>query len=248
MRAPLQRRRRRAHVVVVRGDCAALAASPDRADRRRPCAASSAAASATVRAIGPAVSCVCAIGMMPRAAHEADRRLDADEAVRRRRADDRAVGLGADADRARGWPRSPRRSRSSSRTGCDRARTDCCVWPPRPLQPLVECVERKFAHSLRFVLPRITAPGVAQPRDDERVARARRDPPSASEPAVVVMRSAVSMLSLISTGMPCSGPRASLRACARRRARRRSSSASGLISITDRSAGPGRSSRSMRSR
>src|SRR5215467_6274798 len=32
------------------------------------------------------------------------------------------------------------------------------VCPPRPLQPLVECVERKFAHSLRFVLPSITAP------------------------------------------------------------------------------------------
>src|SRR6185295_18756941 len=32
------------------------------------------------------------------------------------------------------------------------------VWPPRPLQPLVECVERKFAHSLRLVFPRMTAP------------------------------------------------------------------------------------------
>src|SRR6266576_1943608 len=32
------------------------------------------------------------------------------------------------------------------------------VSPPRPLQPLVECVDRKFAHSLRLVLPRITAP------------------------------------------------------------------------------------------
>src|SRR5436189_183927 len=32
------------------------------------------------------------------------------------------------------------------------------VCPPRPLHPLDECVERKFAHSLRFVLPRITAP------------------------------------------------------------------------------------------
>src|SRR6476619_7525853 len=32
------------------------------------------------------------------------------------------------------------------------------VNPPRPLHPLVECVERKFAHSLRFVLPRMTAP------------------------------------------------------------------------------------------
>src|SRR5438046_10767811 len=28
------------------------------------------------------------------------------------------------------------------------------VSPPRPLQPLVECVDRKLAHSLRFVLPR----------------------------------------------------------------------------------------------
>src|SRR5947209_6008089 len=32
------------------------------------------------------------------------------------------------------------------------------VCPPRPLQPLVECVDRKFAHSLRLVLPMITAP------------------------------------------------------------------------------------------
>src|SRR2546428_10090141 len=32
------------------------------------------------------------------------------------------------------------------------------VCPPRPLQPLEECVDRKFAHSLRFVLPRMTAP------------------------------------------------------------------------------------------
>src|SRR6478672_13870140 len=32
------------------------------------------------------------------------------------------------------------------------------VCPPRPLQPLVEWVDRKFAHSLRFVFPRSTAP------------------------------------------------------------------------------------------
>src|ERR1700757_5298656 len=32
------------------------------------------------------------------------------------------------------------------------------VSPPRPLHPLVECVERMFAHSLRLVLPRMTAP------------------------------------------------------------------------------------------
>src|SRR5580698_10537245 len=32
------------------------------------------------------------------------------------------------------------------------------VWPPRPLQPLVECWPRKLAHSLRLVLPSRTAP------------------------------------------------------------------------------------------
>src|SRR5712671_6398982 len=32
------------------------------------------------------------------------------------------------------------------------------VRPPRPLQPLTECDERKFAHSLKLVLPRMTAP------------------------------------------------------------------------------------------
>src|SRR5262245_46448077 len=32
------------------------------------------------------------------------------------------------------------------------------VWPPRALHPDVERVERMFAHSLRLVLPRITAP------------------------------------------------------------------------------------------
>src|SRR5665647_1522795 len=30
--------------------------------------------------------------------------------------------------------------------------------PPRPLHPLDECVDLKFAHSLRFVLPRMIAP------------------------------------------------------------------------------------------
>src|SRR5215212_10467189 len=31
-------------------------------------------------------------------------------------------------------------------------------WPPRALQPLEECDERKLAHSLMFVLPRSRAP------------------------------------------------------------------------------------------
>src|ERR1700704_4838540 len=63
------------------------------------------------------------------------------------------------------------------------------VSPPRPLQPLVECVERKFAHSLRFVLPRITAPA-SRRRVTMKASFGGVAPSSASDPAVVIMRSA----------------------------------------------------------
>src|SRR5215218_3107832 len=79
-------------------------------------------------------------------------------------------------------------------------------WPPRPLHPLDECVERKFAHSLRVVLPRMTAPA-ARRRAATCASLCGFAPTSASEPAVVCILSAVAMLSLMSTGMPCSGPR-----------------------------------------
>ena len=73
--------------------------------------------------------------------------------------------------------------------------------PPRPLHPLDEWVERMLAHSLRLVLPRMTAPA-ARSRAATAESSGRRTPASASEPAVVIIRSPVSMLSLISTGMP----------------------------------------------
>ena len=79
-------------------------------------------------------------------------------------------------------------------------------WPPRALHPLVERSERKLAHSDRFVLPRITAPA-SRMRSTTNASRAGATSPSASDPAVVRMRSAVSMLSFTSTGIPCSGPR-----------------------------------------
>src|SRR5256885_380048 len=115
------------------------------------------AASVTVRHIGPAVSWLCAIGTMP--------------APRRRP----SVGLTPTSPFAdEGQPTEPSVSvptRAAARLAEIatpvpvlepqplRSRTyGFFVRPPRPLQPLVECVERKFAHSLRFVLPRITAP------------------------------------------------------------------------------------------
>src|SRR6476469_6075119 len=60
--------------------------------------------------------------------------------------------------------------------------------PPRALHPLVDFVERKFAHSLRFVLPRMTAPA-ARSRAATNESRGAAPPASASDPAVVIMRS-----------------------------------------------------------
>ena len=78
------------------------------------------------------------------------------------------------------------------------------AWPPRVLQPLVEWVDRKLAHSDRFALPMITAPA-----ERSRVTR-KASPDSASssagEPAVAGMPRAAT-LSLTSTGMPSSGLR-----------------------------------------
>ena len=73
------------------------------------------------------------------------------------------------------------------------------------------------------------------------------DPFSASDPAVVVMRSAVAILSFSRIGMPCSGPRGPLLL---RSASSRSAivNASGFVSITLRSAGPCRSIASIRAR
>ena len=111
--------------------------------------------------------------------------------------------------------------------------------PPRPLQPLVDEVDRKFAHSLRLVLPRITAPA-ARSFVATKASRGAIEPTRASDPAVVIILSAVSMLSLMRTGIPCSGPRGPWRF---RSASIASAmvSASGLTSMTERSAGPDRS-------
>src|SRR5436305_5472731 len=69
------------------------------------------------------------------------------------------------------------------------------VNPPRPLHPLVELLDRKLAHSLRFVLPRITAPA-SRSFLTMKASRGGFAPTRASDPAVVCIWSAVSMLSL----------------------------------------------------
>src|SRR5262249_1365138 len=88
----------------------------------------------------------------------------------------------------------------------DRSRTyGLTPCRPRPLQPLQDRVDRKLAHSLRLALPRLRAPASRSRR--VRVASwCGRGPARASDPAVVIM-SVVSMLSLSTIAMPCSGLR-----------------------------------------
>lgn len=80
------------------------------------------------------------------------------------------------------------------------------VWPPTAPQPAMAIGERKLAHSVMFALPRTTAPA-SRSRRTSSASLAGRAADSAVDPAVVGCRSAVSMFSLSSTGMPSSGPR-----------------------------------------
>ena len=112
------------------------------------------------------------------------------------------------------------------------------VWPPTALQPEIDRVDRMFAHSLRFVLPTITAPA-ARNRATSGASRLVTLFASARLPAVVGSGPAASMLSLISTGCLASWPPnmpASIR--------RAWSIAVGSIAITEWSAGSMRAIRS----
>src|SRR5882762_5819889 len=207
-------------------------------------APSAAAASATVRACGPIVSCVCEIGTTPA------------------RLVSPTVGLMATtpfalpgqtilpsvsepndtvakfADAAAPEPELEPQALRSMPYGL-------CVCPPRPDQPLIDSNERKFAHSDRVVLPRITAPPA------RRLAATVESciagvPTSANDPALVCIPSPVSMLSFKSTGMPCRGPSTTprLRSSSALRAM---ASASGLSSMMELTPGPLESSAWMRS-
>src|SRR5438132_7582687 len=80
------------------------------------------------------------------------------------------------------------------------------VCPPTALQPEIELFERMLAHSERLVLPTITAPA-ARSRATRGASRLVTLFASARLPAVVGSGPANSILSLISTGWPASGPR-----------------------------------------
>src|SRR6266852_9390675 len=118
---------------------------------------SAVAASATVRPCGPMVSCVCemgttparlvspTVGLMPTTLLTlAGQTILPSVSVPRLTAAKLAATATADP------VLEPQPLRSSE--------YGLWVSPPRPDQPLVEKKERKFAHSERFVLPRMTAP------------------------------------------------------------------------------------------
>src|SRR5260370_10096473 len=118
---------------------------------------SSAAASATEVAIGPAVSCTGEIGTMPRRLTSplvglmptipqalAGQTIEPSVSV------PTATGASAAATPAAEPELDPDGLRSSA--------YGLAVCPPSVDQPLVECVDRKFAHSDRFALPMITPP------------------------------------------------------------------------------------------
>src|SRR4051812_3933883 len=65
--------------------------------------------------------------------------------------------------------------------------------PPRPLQPDDDAMPRKLAHSDRLVLPRMIAPA-ARSFWTTNASASACEPSSASDPAVVVIWSPVSML------------------------------------------------------
>src|SRR5262245_19159695 len=115
------------------------------------------AASRTRRAIGPAESWLAEIGMMPRpetrptvgfmpTRQQTDEGLTIEPSV--------SVPTAAGARPAAGATPEPELEPAGERSSTYGFR----VWRPRPLQPLDEAVERKFAHSARLVLPSRTAP------------------------------------------------------------------------------------------
>src|SRR5438128_5515866 len=164
---------------------------------------SAAAASATVRPWGPTVSCVCEMGTTPaRLVSPTVGLIPTTPLAFAGHTMLPSVSLPNDtvakfADAAAPEPELEPQGLRSMKYGL-------CVCPPRPDQPLIDSKERKLAHSERLVLPRMTAP----PARRLAATVESRDggvPSSANEPAVVCIRSPVSMLSLSSTGTPWGG-------------------------------------------
>src|SRR5215831_5780048 len=117
----------------------------------------SAAASATVVAIGPALSCASDSGTMPArlTRPRVGLRPTTPQAL-----DGETIEPSVSVPTARGAKPADRPA-AEPELDPDGLRSSAygfAVWPPSVDQPLVEWVDRKFAHSDRFALARMTAP------------------------------------------------------------------------------------------
>jgi len=128
-----------------------------------------------------------------------------------------------------------------NRTPSGRAPARACASPP--ISCGGESDRAKIRHSESSPLPSSTAPA-ARSRSTRNASRGGVTPASASEPAVLCIRSRVATLSFTSTGMPCAA-RAAFGLALEHRARW-PAPARRVASRTARSAGPLRSSSSIR--
>src|SRR5437763_9469110 len=167
-------------------------------------APSAAAASATVRACGPTVSCVCEIGTTPaRLVRPTVGLMAATPFALPGHTMLPSVSLPNDTPAKFAVAAAP--DPELDPQGFRSIPYGLFVCPPRPDQPLIDSKERKFAHSERLVFPRMTAPPARKFAATVESLGAGA-PNRANDPAVVCIRSPVSMLSFTSTGMPWSGP------------------------------------------
>ena len=163
------------------------------------------ATSVTVRHIGPAVSLLCAIGIIPSC--ETSPTVGLSPTLR-------LFPEGQTTEPSVSVPTVAAQRLAAAATaepeldphGSKLRRYGSRVKPPRALQPLNGALPRKFAHSERLALPRMTAPA-ARKRFTTTESEGTMLPTSASDPAVVCILSAVARLSFTRIGMPCNGPR-----------------------------------------
>ena len=193
--------------------------------------------SRTVRAMGPAVSWLCAIGIMPVLSISPTVGFHAHQTVDRRRQSSRPFRYRPLQRFAETAAPEPELEPMIAVEGIGIAGSP----PARAPVLLTECEERKLAHSLGISFAQDQRPGSLANRAATTESRSACDPSSRERSAVVLILSAVSILSLMRTGIPCSGPRGlflalAIDSTARARACR------GLISMTARSCGPLRSS------
>ena len=200
-------------VRIERNACSRARAGPRRPwsrhppDRPRHRARAAARRRRRVRAIGPAVSWLCAIGTMPVRLTSPSVGLMPTSALTLRRTTRSSRRFRCRSRRRPGSRPRRRRIPSSSRDGL-RSSAYGISRLAAARAPAARRMGRSEVRPLAQVrLAEDDRAGLAQPRDDERVARrgARRRAPairpsSACDPPVA-------MLSLMRIGMPCSGPR-----------------------------------------